>query len=89
LSILTAALFQQLARMSVEPTVTSCVINRFVISVYVCIIRTVSVRPSVPVVVFRIVGVDEWGIHVRRQWRGRDVICLPLEVIGQPAMLCR
>ena len=47
------------------------------------------VCPSVPVVVFRIVGVVEWGIHVRRQWRGHGVICLPLEVMGQPVILFR
>jgi len=61
-----------------------------VISVHVCIIRTVSVCPSVrPCGGVRIVGVVEWEIHVRRQWRGHGVICLPLEVIGQSAILCR
>jgi hypothetical protein len=73
----------------VEPSVTSSVINQIVISVHVCVIRRVSVCLSVCVVVFRIVGVVEWGIHVRRQWRGHGVICVPLEVIAQPTILRR
>lgn len=46
LSILTAVLLQRLAGMSVEPSVTSVVINQVVISVCVCIIHKVSVCPS-------------------------------------------